>query len=189
MARGKRMPEPRRRRRRRSPLQKALEPGTLDFTPLTTPVVVVVPDPAPKDDPTTTKPGTRARTHTANLSGKVAPGCAGQGWEDRDFQHAEEIDLVLHLQIFFSHTWAERFVEEFGRRMINQALGEIPSWRGVKMPAAFLVNRVRAMSQGALPIPPAPAETHRPDGTHRDPEVYLKEYVRRRGHLPGEEKE
>lgn len=175
-----------RRPRRRSALQKALEPGTLDFTPLTTPVVVVASDPPPIDDPTTNKPGAgaRERTHTANLSGKVTPGCAGQGWEDQDFQHAEDIDLVLHLQIFFQHTWAGRFVEEFGRRMINQALAEIPSWRGVKMPAAFLVMRVRALSQGALPIPPP---TRDRDGIPTDPEVYIKEYVRRRGHLPGEE--
>ena len=184
------MPDkPARRQRRRSPLQKAFEPGSQDsISPLTTPVVVVVPDPVPKDDPPTTKPGTRARarTHTANLSGKIAPGCAGPGWEDKDFQHAEDIDLVLHLQTFFQHTWAERFVEDFGRRMINQALAEIPSWRGVKMPAAFLVMRVRALSQGALPIPAAPVEAHRPDGTSRDPETYIKEYVRRRGHMPGE---
>lgn len=179
------MPEPR-RRRRRSPLQKALEPGTLDFTPLTTPVVVVVGPVIPEETPTTTKPGAgaRARTHTANLSGKVAQGCAGPGWEDKDFQHSEDIDLVLHLQTFFQHTWAERFVEEFGRRMINQALVEIPIWRGVKMPAAYLVMRVRALSQGALPLGgPSPA-ADRPDNP--DPERFIKEYVARRGHKPWE---
>jgi len=175
------MPE-RRRRRRRSPLQKALEPGTLDFSPLTTTVVVVVPSSNPGET-TPTKPRgprTRARTHTGNMFPET-PGCAGPGWEDRDFQHAKAIDLVLHLEIFFSHTWAERFVEEFGREMINLALREITSWRGVKMPAAFLVNRVRALSQGALLLVDPP--DRRPP---TDPEVYIKEYVRRRGHMPGE---
>lgn len=129
-------------------------------------------------------PRTPARTHTRSLSSpNPTAGCAGPGWEDKDFQHAEDIDLVLHLQIFFQHGWAERFVEEFGRRMINQALGEIPSWRGVKMPAAFLVMRVRALSQGALTLQtPDP-----PDPPRADPESYIKEYVRRRGHMPGEE--
>lgn len=110
-----------------------------------------------------------------------ASGCAGAGWEDKDFQHAEDIDLVLHLQVFFSHTWADRFVEEFGREMINLALREIPSWRGVKVPAAFLVNRVRAISQGALPLIDPP--DRRPAV---NPETYVKEFVRRRGYMPGE---
>lgn len=178
--------DPRRRRHRRSPLQKPFEPGTQDNdAPLTTPdpgIGVVGSNSSPETTPT--KPRgtrTRARTHTANLFPEK-PGCSGPGWEDRDFQHSEAIDLVLHLQIFFSHTWADRFVEEFGREMINLALREISSWRGVKMPAAFLVNRVRALSQGALPLVEAP--DRRPEV---QPETYIKEYVRRRGHLPGQE--
>lgn len=177
------MPNPRRRRRRPSPLQKPFEPGTQDNdAPLTTPVVVVGPSSNPEETtPTNPRgPRTRARTHTGAMFPKT-PGCAGPGWEDRDFQHAEAIDLVLHLEIFFSHTWAVRFVEEFGREMINLALREITSWRGVNMPAAFLVNRVRTLSQGALPLVDPP--DRRPA---TDPESYIKEYVRRRGHMPGE---
>ena len=180
------MPNPRHRRRRQSPLQKPFEPGTQDNdVPLTTPdpgIDVVGSNSSPETTPTKPRgPRTRARTHTANLSGNPIPGCAGPGWEDRDFQHAEAIDLVLHLEIFFSHTWAVRFVEEFGREMINLALREITSWRGVNMPAAFLVNRVRALSQGALPLVDPP--DRRPA---TDPERYIKEFVERRGYKPGE---
>lgn len=179
------------RRRRRSPLQKPFDPGTQDFdTPLTTPLVGGGdPGSEKKEDPPTTKPRrARARTHTHNLSGgkNPTPGCAGIGWEDRDFQHSEDAHLVVHLQLFFNHTWADRFVEEFGRQLINRALGEISSWRGVKLPAAYLVMRVRALSQGALPMGnlEVPAQHTQPD-----PEAYIKEYVRRRGHMPGEETE
>lgn len=75
-------------------------------------------------------------------------------------------------------------MEEFGREMINLALREITSWRKVTMPAAFLVMRVRALSQGALPLVTPPAAADRPE--LGDPEVYITEYVRRRGNLPGE---
>lgn len=179
------------RRKKTSPLQKPFEPGSQDeLPPLTTPVVVVE-DPDPGIDPTTTIPGGRARehvgeTHTARLMRRPEKGCAGPGWETEDHQHQDAGEVARHLELFFAHTWPDDFVREFGVNLVNAALAEIPSWKGIKRPAAYLTRRVRALSQGALPID---AQAARPERYTQaaNPEAYIAEYVRRRGHLPWEE--
>ena len=117
----------------------------------------------------------------------TAEECLGESHEESHHQHQNPLALVQHLQTFFRHTWAPRFVMDFGVESINIALRELPHHGELRSPPGWLVKRVEALANGADPRPQVVETKHE---QHKYPE----EYRRRRGRyswepeLPDEEK-
>jgi len=88
-----------------------------------------------------------------------------------------EEDIIGQLEAL-GHTWAQKFVIQFGAELVNIALDELADKQGLKTQVGWIVFRVRELAQGAPPLGKAP----KPDKSL----AYLEEYRRRRGELPWE---
>ena len=183
--------KPRKNRRRRtlptSWRQRALEGGSRDgdspLLPPTTPrnpgvVVGVHPDLDTTNN--NTDPNTSPNTELCRPASELL-----------EHQHREPAAIAQHLEHFLRHHAAWRIVSDYGPDLVNQVLQELPHTDGVNNPAGWLNWRVKALANGAAPMPPpaSPQDKYEQDYARKkeqDRSKYLDAYRQRHGGDPWE---